>query len=295
MPTLPIGFFMPLPLPVMIPFMMWQSAAIAAGFGTYFQFAKRRVSAMSNEEFNKADPHKLVESLYADIVDGMPSSFKQIDSMTPIILDSMLKMLTDAVKWFSGILGGQLDSPFKFGDPIQPIEPILPEPPIELLSLTLSQISALNDLALQSKLNNPQDYNAQTNKWIIDEINRRKNAEKPQIEPPTPQQESTKLDVEFVGSLSRQDLEIGGSRVRNYKGKIQKWIGTNKITYPDAAHRLVNMVWENGWSLVGAIPLNTLNDALARVNNIKIQQKSAYVLEFKIGNKYTWYLIKDNF
>ncbi len=48
MVQLPIGFFMPLPLPIMIPFMMWQSAAIAAGFGTYFQCAKRKVSAMSN-------------------------------------------------------------------------------------------------------------------------------------------------------------------------------------------------------------------------------------------------------
>ncbi len=106
MVQLPIGFFMPLPLPVMIPFMMWQSAAIAAGFGTYFQFAKRKVSAMSNEEFNKADPHKLVSDLYDDIIQAMPSSFAKIDSMTPIILDSMLKMLTNAAEWFSGILGG---------------------------------------------------------------------------------------------------------------------------------------------------------------------------------------------
>ncbi len=106
MVQLPIGFFMPLPLPVMIPFMMWQSAAIAAGFGTYFQFAKRKVSAMSNEEFNRADPHKLVEDLYDDIIQAMPSSFTKIDSMTPIILDSMLKMLTNAAEWFAGILGG---------------------------------------------------------------------------------------------------------------------------------------------------------------------------------------------
>ncbi len=97
---------MPLPLPVMIPFMMWQSAAIAAGFGTYFQFAKRKVSAMSNEEFNKTNPHKLVSDLYDDIIEAMPSSFAKIDSMTPIILDSMLKMLTNALDWFAGVLGG---------------------------------------------------------------------------------------------------------------------------------------------------------------------------------------------
>ncbi len=106
MVQLPIGFFMPLPLPIMIPFMMWQSAAIAAGFGTYFQFAKRKVSAMSNEEFNNANPHDLVDALYADIVKNIPSSFTKIESLTPIILDSMLKMLTDAATWFSQILGG---------------------------------------------------------------------------------------------------------------------------------------------------------------------------------------------
>ncbi len=47
-----------------------------------------------------------MDALYADIVKNIPSSFKQIESLTPIILDSMLKMLTDAAQWFSGILGG---------------------------------------------------------------------------------------------------------------------------------------------------------------------------------------------
>ncbi len=97
---------MPLPLPIMIPFMMWQSAAIAAGFGTYFQYAKRRVSAMSNEEFNKSNPHDLVNAMYDELIVAMPSSFKKIETLTPIILDSMLKMLTDAADWFSQVLGG---------------------------------------------------------------------------------------------------------------------------------------------------------------------------------------------
>ncbi len=131
---------MPLPLPVMIPFMMWQSAAIAAGFGTYFQYAKRRVSAMSNDEFNASNPHDLVDALYKDIVAEMPSSFKQIESMTPIILDSMLKMLTDAVKWFSSILGGSLDHPFHFGEPghHDVVDPILPEPDVNVALLNPS-------------------------------------------------------------------------------------------------------------------------------------------------------------
>jgi len=118
---------MPLPLPIMIPFMMWQSAAIAAGFGTYFQFAKRRVSAMSNEEFNNANPHDLVSQMYDEMLVHMPSSFKKIETLTPVILDSMLKMLTDAADWFAGILGGtgltELQRRLAGGDPLNPLLP----------------------------------------------------------------------------------------------------------------------------------------------------------------------------
>ncbi len=91
---------------------MWQSAAIAAGFGTYFQFAKRRVSAMSNEEFNKADPHELVNSMYEDIVQQIPSSFDKVDSLTPVMLQSMNVMLDQAVKWLQGAISGNF-----FGTP----------------------------------------------------------------------------------------------------------------------------------------------------------------------------------
>jgi len=115
--TLPIGFFMPLPLPIMIPFMMWQSAAIAAGFGTYFQYAKRKISAMSNEEFNAARPHNLVNELFTDIMGEIPSSFQQIRSINTLILQSMADFLEDGIKFLSGKLGGQLNQGFQFEGP----------------------------------------------------------------------------------------------------------------------------------------------------------------------------------
>jgi len=119
---LPIGFFMPLPLPIMIPFMMWQSAAIAAGFGTYFQFAKRRVSAMSNEEFNKSDPHQLVNSMYEDIVKQIPSSFAKVDDLTPVMLQSMNVMLDQAVKWLQGAITGNI---FGTPNPVNTTQPAI--------------------------------------------------------------------------------------------------------------------------------------------------------------------------
>ena len=44
----------------------------------------------------------------------------------------MLKMLTDAVKWFSNILGGSLDSPFTF----DPNQPTLPQPETDIPDAT---------------------------------------------------------------------------------------------------------------------------------------------------------------
>ncbi len=141
MAVLPVGFFMPLPLPIMIPFMMWQSAAIAAGFGTYFQFAKRRVSAMSNEEFNKSDPHELVNSMYEDIVKSIPSSFAKVDSLTPVILQSMNVMLDQAVKWLAGVISGNVfGTPNPVNEPLPIGGDITPDLDIELLNPSFEEI-----------------------------------------------------------------------------------------------------------------------------------------------------------
>jgi len=118
MATLPIGFFMPLPLPIMIPFMMWQSAAIAAGFGTYFQYAKRRVSAMSNEEFNKFSPSQGVNEMFDDIMANIPSSFERIRGVNNLILQSLADFLEDGIRFLSSKLGGQLgQGPFQLAPP----------------------------------------------------------------------------------------------------------------------------------------------------------------------------------
>lgn len=88
-----IGLFAPLPLAIMIPFMAAQSAAIGQAFGTHFQYAKRKISSMSNEEFNKLTPTQLVEDLTADIRGMIPSvtrSFDDMEKLQTIIIDSLL-------------------------------------------------------------------------------------------------------------------------------------------------------------------------------------------------------------
>lgn len=48
----PFGGFSPFPNSIMIPFMQAQSSALAYGFGLDYEFGKRTIKAMSNEQFN---------------------------------------------------------------------------------------------------------------------------------------------------------------------------------------------------------------------------------------------------
>ncbi len=82
---------MPLPLPMMIPFMAAQSAALALAFGEGFQYGKRRISAMSNAEFNALTPEILFNRQQLEISKMIPSLKDSMrtysESMTPAILE----------------------------------------------------------------------------------------------------------------------------------------------------------------------------------------------------------------
>ncbi len=72
MAVLPIGGFMPIPLAMMIPFMGTQSIVMGKQFGEGFQFGKRRISAMSNEEFNKLTTQQLLLENTAEVKRMIP-------------------------------------------------------------------------------------------------------------------------------------------------------------------------------------------------------------------------------
>ncbi len=103
MGVLPIGFFAPLPLPMMIPFMGIQSAVMAEQFGTMFQYGKRRISAMSNEEFNKMTPEMLQARITTQIQGMIPEMEKQIQAMRPMVVIIMkefaeyVRLATEAI------------------------------------------------------------------------------------------------------------------------------------------------------------------------------------------------------
>ncbi len=89
--------------------MFMQSAAMALGFGSFFQYGKRKLSAMSNEEFNALTPEALTSQLMSSINNMIPTveqSFHQMEQMNVMILDAMAKYFDQGVqflgRWISG-------------------------------------------------------------------------------------------------------------------------------------------------------------------------------------------------
>ncbi len=78
--SLPISGFMPIPLAIMPPFMAYQSLVMGDAFGRAFQFGKRKISAMSNEEFNKLDIVQLYEGIANEYTRIIPTVEKAMAS-----------------------------------------------------------------------------------------------------------------------------------------------------------------------------------------------------------------------
>ncbi len=78
-----------------------QSGVMAQQFGMNFQFGKRKISAMSNEEFNKLTPQQM-QADFANTIKGLIPTFEQsLKDMRPfqrMIFVEMLAAMTEAVK-----------------------------------------------------------------------------------------------------------------------------------------------------------------------------------------------------
>ncbi len=126
---LPIpGMFMPLPLPMMIAFMGIQSAVMAKQFGENFQYGKRRISAMSNAEFNSITMEKLLRENTNELkrmIPTMEESMKDMSALVPVIIrefGNMAKLAGETVvEQAGGSLGGEQNNPWSL-----PTNPRLP-------------------------------------------------------------------------------------------------------------------------------------------------------------------------
>ncbi len=94
--SLPISGFMPIPLAIMPPFMAYQSLVMGDAFGRAFQFGKRKISAMTNDEFNKLDVVTMFESISNEYTRMIPTVEKSMAASTDLqvaIVKEMLKVL----------------------------------------------------------------------------------------------------------------------------------------------------------------------------------------------------------
>ncbi len=93
--ALPIGGFMPIPLALMIPFMATQSLVMGEAFGTAFQYGKRRISAMSNEDFNKLSIEQVASQMfksYENIIPELKQSIRKSTQFQNFIFATLLDM-----------------------------------------------------------------------------------------------------------------------------------------------------------------------------------------------------------
>ncbi len=95
---LPIGFFAPFPLALMLPFMAAQSMIMGDSFGKAYQYGKRKISAMSNDEFNKLDTKQLGQEIltdYRNIIPSVSQAIKESNEFQSLIVNQLAQILKD--------------------------------------------------------------------------------------------------------------------------------------------------------------------------------------------------------
>ncbi len=81
----PISGFTAIPNPQMLAFMPIQSYLMMYFAGSGWQYGKRRISAMSNEEFNALTPESLIAQHSDELKRIMPTLEKSLNDITPLI------------------------------------------------------------------------------------------------------------------------------------------------------------------------------------------------------------------
>ncbi len=99
--VLPVSGFLPVPLPMMIPFMGAQSLVIGKMFGEGFQYGKRKISAMPNEQFNKLTFDDMMSNAREEMKASIPTMQHAIQDMLPLvetIVEEFTRYLTKVIQ-----------------------------------------------------------------------------------------------------------------------------------------------------------------------------------------------------
>ncbi len=111
--VLPVGGFMPIPLALMIPFMATQSLVMGEAFGKAFQYGKRRISAMSNDEFNAYTTEAMASEMfksYKNIIPELKESIAFSTDLQNYIMSKMIDMPRELIAAWLGMSGTQTES-----------------------------------------------------------------------------------------------------------------------------------------------------------------------------------------
>ncbi len=81
----PISGFTAIPNPQMLAFMPIQSYLMMYFAGSGWQYGKRKISAMSNEEFNKLTPEQLLQQHSIELKNMLPTLEKSLNDVTPLV------------------------------------------------------------------------------------------------------------------------------------------------------------------------------------------------------------------
>ncbi len=114
--SLPISGFTAVPNPQMLAFMATQSFLMMQMAGAGWQFGKRKISAMTNIEFNKLSTNQLLSNETADVRKAIPTIEASMKDMTqlmaPIVAqygDFIKEAIKGAGQGITNLLGGQSD------------------------------------------------------------------------------------------------------------------------------------------------------------------------------------------
>lgn len=131
MALFPVSFFSPFAIPAMAAYMWFQSAATGEGFGMPYQYSKRKISAMSNEEFNMMDGAKIAEISLSDIrayVDALPEFFLEARRVNVMFLKELTHLWKDAVDFGFEMVGSNFSGAPSPETGVQPNPDYVPEP-----------------------------------------------------------------------------------------------------------------------------------------------------------------------
>ncbi len=258
----PLSGFTAVPNPQMLAFMGAQSFIMMYQAGEGWQYGKRKISAMSNEEFNKLTPELVLEKQAVVLRNSLQTIEKSMNAMTPMI-GTIVKQYGDFIREIIASIPQAISNISH--DPNHPTDSLPPAgvagfltPAISLIPKEVQRVTnPIHEHPDQIPVFGPQKPSAQEIKAIAaNEKFRQEEADR-----------ITRANARRIADLkAKSDLQNRQDALENHKKQI------------DTAVK--NLGAASGRSL-NSFPGSSWNDQIARAN--KLSAKTAYVKPFIVA------------